>query len=207
MQKMKMIAMAICLLGVFTVAAPAQDTTAIPAPDTMANQDMAAKKSLYDRLGGLDAITAVIDEFIARVVADDRINKKFAKSDPKRLRLHLIEQVCAATGGPCVYTGLSMKQSHKNMKVTEGEFNALIEDLSGALDKFNVGATEKNELLTALAGMKGDIVEVNSPDTGAALPADFKPAKPAGEKELQEGPKMKQPGMMKDKKPATDNKM
>lgn len=206
MQKMKMIAMAICLLGIFAVAVPAQDTMATPAPDTMANQDMAAKKSLYDRLGGLEAITAVIDEFIGRVVADDRINKKFAKSDAKRLRLHLIEQVCAATGGPCVYTGLSMKQSHKNMKVTDGEFTALVEDLSGALDKFNVGATEKNELLTALAGMKGDIVEVNSPDTGAALPANFKPAKPAGAKELEAGPKMK-PGMMKDKKAATNKKM
>jgi hemoglobin len=153
----------------------------------------APQKSLYDRLGGLEAITAVVDEFIKNLAADERVNKKLAKSgmNVPRIRLHLIEQVCEATGGPCKYTGLDMKKTHKNMGVTEGEFNATVEDLVKALDKFNVPAQEKNELLGALAAMKGDIVEVKGDATGTPLPDKFKPAKPAKEEEIKAGPEMK----------------
>jgi hemoglobin len=64
------------------------------------------------------------------------------------------------------------------MGVTEGEFNAFVENLVKALDKFNVGATEKKELLNLLAPLKSQIVEVKSPATGTPLPANFKPAPP-----------------------------
>jgi len=159
------------------------------------------QKTLYERLGGLEAIKAVVGEFAGRVLADERINKKFAKTDAPRLTLHLVEQLCAATGGPCEYTGLSMKASHKNMKVTEGEFNALVEDLVGALDKFNVPAAEKNELLGILGPLKADIVEVNGSATGMPLPKKFKPAKPLPKNQIDAGPKMKGDKMMKgDKK-------
>jgi hemoglobin len=131
-------------------AAAAPDTTA-PAP---------AQASLYDRLGGKDAITVVIDDFVANVAADKRINARFAKTNIPHLKQMLVEQVCQATGGPCTYTGKSMKDAHKGMKITEADFNALVEDLTQSLDKHNVGATEKSELLTALGGMKGDIVGV-----------------------------------------------
>jgi hemoglobin len=151
----------------------------------------AGQKSLYERLGGLDAIKAVVGEFAARVLADERVNKKFAKSDGARLTHYLVEQVCAATGGPCQYTGNNMKKTHKNMKVTAGEFNALVEDLVKALDKFNVPEAEKKELLGVLAPLKADIVEVNSAETGTALPPNFKPAKPLTDKEIKAGPKMK----------------
>ena len=73
------------------------------------------QKSLYERLGGEAAISAVVDDFAGRVLKDEKINKKFAKSDAPRLLFHLKQQVCAATGGPCTYTGKSMKDSHKNM--------------------------------------------------------------------------------------------
>ena len=135
------------------------------------------EKSLYERLGGLPAITAVIDEFVGRVAADTRINKKFGRSNIPRVKAMLVDQVCMATGGPCKYTGNDMKKAHKNMGVTNGEFNALVEDLVGALDKFNVPDKEKNELLSALAPMKAQIVEVNSDATGTPLPKKFKPAK------------------------------
>ncbi len=72
----------------------------------------------------------------------------------------LVDQVCEATGGPCTYTGKSMRDAHKGMKLTEADFNALVEDLTRSLDKFKVGDKEKNELLTALGGMKSDIVGV-----------------------------------------------
>lgn len=152
----------------------AADTTAATATTTAS--DTGATKSLYDRLGGKTAITAVIDTFVAHVAADTRINKKFARSNIPRVKAELVDQVCAQTGGPCTYTGRSMKEAHRGMKVTEGEFNALVEDLTAALNAFKVPAKEQNELLTALGAMKGDIAEVKSSATGTKLPASFKPA-------------------------------
>ena len=94
---------------------------------------------------------------------DSRINKFFADTakDPKRLakfKKNLVDRICQASGGPCKYTGKTMKAAHKGMGITDADFGALAEDLVKALDKFNVGATEKIELLGALGGMKGDIV-------------------------------------------------
>ena len=137
-----------------------------------------SQKSLYARLGGQPAIEAVVKDFGGRVLADARINKKFAKSDANRLIKNLTDFVCVATGGPCKYTGRDMKKSHKNMAVTQGEFNALVEDLSTTLDKFKVPAKEKGELLGALAPLAGQIVEKKTNDTGTALPSKFKPAPP-----------------------------
>ena len=150
------------------------DSTAAATGDTAAQ---AAPRSLYDRLGGQPAITAVVDSFVAIVAKDARINKKFAKSDVARVKKMLVDQVCAQTGGPCTYSGLSMKDAHRNMGVTEGEFNALVEDLVTTLNAFNVPKPEQDELLNALGTMKGDIVEVpGSSATGTPLPASFKSA-------------------------------
>ena len=185
MRRVKTFLAAACLVGDFAAGAPAQNTNSSSAASHSPRAQM--EKTRYQRLGGMTAITAVVDEFIKNLAADERVNKKCARSgmNVPRIRRHLIEQVCEATGGPCKYTGLSMKKSHKNVKVTEGEFNAVVEDLTKALDKFNVPAGEKGELLVALAAMKGDIVEVNSPETGTPLPAEFKPAKPASEAEIK----------------------
>jgi hemoglobin len=138
----------------------------------------AQQKSLYDRLGGQPAIEAVVKDFAGNVLADARINKKFAKSNADRLVKNLTDFVCNATGGPCKYTGQSMKKSHKNMGVTTGEFNALVEDLVKTLDKFKVPEKEKGELLAALGPLSKDIVETKTNATGTALPASFKPAPP-----------------------------
>jgi hemoglobin len=136
----------------------AADTTAAAAAAPAVDTSAAAPKSLYDRLGGKEAITVVIDDFVANVAADKRINARFAKTNIPHLKQMLVDQVCSATGGPCTYTGKSMKDAHKGMKITEAEFNALVEDLAQSLDKHTVGAQEKTELLTALGSMKGDIV-------------------------------------------------
>ncbi|HMH51351.1 MAG TPA: group 1 truncated hemoglobin [Candidatus Acidoferrum sp.] len=117
-----------------------------------------AEPSLYERLGGKPAITAVVDDFVGNVANDTRINKRFANADIPRLKARLVDQVCEATGGPCKYTGASMRDAHTGMNITDAEFNALVEDLVKSLDKFKVPAKEKNELLGALGGMKGDIV-------------------------------------------------
>jgi len=180
MHRIKRIAIAIFLLGAIAATAAAQNAM-------VAGQE----KSLYERLGGIDAIKAVVGEFAGRVLADERVNKKFAKSDAPRLVLHLQEQICAATGGPCEYTGKDMKSTHKDMKVTEGEFNALVEDLVGALDKFNVPEKEKNDLLAILGPLKSQIVEVTGDATGTALPPAFKPAPALPKTQTDAGPKMK----------------
>lgn len=117
-----------------------------------------AEKSLYDRLGGKDAITPLVDDFVANVAGDARINAFFANADVPHFKQMLVDQICAATGGPCKYTGKDMKTSHAGMNVKEADFNALVEDLVKSLDKFKVGEKEKGELLGALGGMKGDIV-------------------------------------------------
>lgn len=167
----------------------------------LASAATAQEKTLFERLGGKEAITAVVDEFATRVLADSRINQKFAQSDPVRLKAQLVDQICAATKGPCQYTGRDMKSTHTNMGVTEGEFNALVEDLVGALDKFNVPETEKNELLGELGKMKGDIVEVSGTATGTALPKKFKPYKAGkGGKKEKGSKKMKEPKAPKEEK-------
>ena len=119
---------------------------------------MTAKQPLYDRLGGKGAIQAVVDDFIGNVAVDARINKRFANADIPRLKTKLVEQICEASGGPCKYTGATMLDAHRGMNVTDAEFNALVEDLVKSLDKFKVPSQEKGELLTALGGMKPQIV-------------------------------------------------
>jgi hemoglobin len=134
--------------------------------------------SLYERLGGIGAITAVVDDFVARCAADNRINGKFARTDIARLKANLVDQVCEATGGPCTYTGRDMRTTHDGMGVTGGEFEALVADLVATLDKFGVGEAEKAELLGALAPMRSDIVEVETGATGTPLPATYRNAPP-----------------------------
>jgi hemoglobin len=119
---------------------------------------MQKEASLYDRLGGKPAISAVVDDFIGNVAADKRINARFAGANIPRLKQMLVDQICAASGGPCTYTGRDMLSAHRGMNISEGEFNALVGDLVKSLDKFKVPEKEKGELLSALGGMKSDIV-------------------------------------------------
>jgi len=121
---------------------------------------MPSGKSLYDRLGGKAAISAVVDQFVANVAADTRINGRFATTDIPKLKGHLVDQVCIASGGHCTYTGRDMKTTHAGMKISNADFAALVEDLTKALDTFKVPAMEKGELLDLLAPMKKDIVEI-----------------------------------------------
>ena len=138
---------------------PAATTTTAAPASAPANTAPAAPKSLYERLGGLPAIDAVITDFLGNVAGDVRIQHRFALSDLGDLKQKLVDQVCAATGGPCTYKGGDMKTVHKGMGIKGSEFDALVEDLVKTLDKFKVPAQEKGELLGALGGMKPAIVE------------------------------------------------
>ena len=116
------------------------------------------QKSLYERLGGKDAVTAVVDDFVANVAADKRINKFFAKTNIPNLKRNLVDQICQATGGPCTYTGRDMKTARRGVGITDADFNALVEDLQRSLDKFKVPQSEQGELLGMLGPLKPQIV-------------------------------------------------
>ncbi len=152
----------IVAFGAFSLALAAcgddDDDDAAPAGGDTGG-DGAATASLYERLGGNAAITAVIADFVDnQVVPDDRINGFFANTDLERLKVLLVEFTANATGGPEEYTGRDMVSSHAGMGVTVADFNALVEDLSASLDVFEVPAQEKSELLGALAPLQSDIV-------------------------------------------------
>ena len=160
MRKLSIVVTALCVCTAFAVAASAQE------------------KTLCERLGGTPAISAVVDSFAGKVLKDDRINKKFAKSDANRLVTNLKGQIGAVAKCPGVtYKGKNMKNAHKGLGTTEGEFNALVEDLVKTLDEFKVPEKEKGELLGAIGPEKKNIVEKpGDMATSTALPDSFKPA-------------------------------
>lgn len=119
---------------------------------------LAAEKTLYERLGGKPALTAVVNELWTVVAADPRINARFAKTDPKNFGGQLVEFLCQGAGGPCQYKGNDMKAAHAGMMLTEAEFTALAEDTVKALDKFKVPAAEKNEVMNLLGSMKQAVI-------------------------------------------------
>ncbi len=133
-------------------------------PLSQAAGPSAGNDTLYKSLGGKKAIVAVVDDFVGRVAADNRINSFFkaTASDPKRLakfKKNLVDQICEAAGGPCKYTGKDMKTAHAGMGISGGDFDALVQDLVAALDEFSVKDGDKQALLGVLGPMKKDIVE------------------------------------------------
>jgi len=122
----------------------------------------AQEKSLYQRLGGYDALAAVVDDFVGRLVADKQFDKFFvghSVDSKKRIRQHILDQFCAATGGPCIYTGRDMKTSHMGLGITEADWDAAAKHLVASLDKFKVPEKEKGEVLAFVTTLKKDIVE------------------------------------------------
>lgn len=123
-----------------------------------------ATKPLYERLGGLYNIAAVVDDFIDRVYVNATINAnpaiaKVRKAERKPgLKVHLTNQVCMVSGGPCKYTGLDMKSSHKDFGLTDKEWQALLADFKATLGKFSVPAAEQKELIDIVNSTKPDIV-------------------------------------------------
>jgi hemoglobin len=117
--------------------------------------------SLYQRLGGREGIKGVVDDFVANMAADPRVNGRFKGLDAGRvakLQTNLADQICDATGGPCAYLGRDMKAVHAGMGITDAEWSAAVQDLVRSLDKFRVGSKEQQELLAILGPMKKDIV-------------------------------------------------
>ena len=148
----KRIALAFCLLSAIAVTAAAQNSMS-------ATQE---KKTLYARLGGYDAIAAVVDDFVGRLVADKKLAKFFvghSEDSLKKIRMHVINQLCEAAGGPCNYTGRDMRTAHHGLGITNDDWDASVKHLVETLDKFKVPQAEKDELLSVISTLKKDIVD------------------------------------------------
>lgn len=125
-----------------------------------------AQPSLYKRLGGYDAVAAVVDDFIPRLATDPQLAKFFAGhgiDSKKRLRQLVVEKVCEATGGPCFYTGRTMKEAHNGLGISEEQWNTSQKHFVATLDKFQVPKKEQDELIAIVSSLKGDIVAPASP--------------------------------------------
>ena len=126
----------------------------LPAPGTAA-----AAPTLYDRLGAAAGIHAVVDRFAANLVADTRISHYFVDTDFEPFKASLESLIAQTSGGPQKYAGRDMKTTHAGLGITSADFDALIEDLTRALDQSGVAEREKTDLLAALAPLRKDIVE------------------------------------------------
>jgi hemoglobin len=118
--------------------------------------------SLYKRLGGYDALAAVTDDFIIRLATDKTLGRFFVgASDNSKMRIRqlVLDQLCAATGGPCVYIGRDMKTAHKGLGITGEDWDIAVKHLGATLAKFKVPEKEQKEVVSALSGLKADIVE------------------------------------------------
>jgi hemoglobin len=121
-------------------------------------------KSLYDRLGGVYAIAAVVDDFINRIMDNPKLNANPAVDEAHHrvsragFKYLVTEMVCWATGGPQQYTGKTMHDSHAHLGITEGEWQVFLDDLRATLGKFGVPAAEQSELFAIVESTKKDIV-------------------------------------------------
>jgi hemoglobin len=119
------------------------------------------QKSLYERLGGYDALAAVSDDFLGRLASDPQLGRFFIglSTDSKvRVRQHIVDFLCVATAGPCKYTGRDMKTAHTGLNISEADWNQMVKLLGQTFAKFNVPEKERTDVVGALAGLKGDIV-------------------------------------------------
>jgi hemoglobin len=120
------------------------------------------EKTLYQRLGGYDAIAAVVDDFVMHLASDPELGvffKGHSEDSQKKIRQHVIDFICNAAGGPCVYVGRDMKTSHKGLGITEAHWNKSVNYLKETLNKFKVPEKEQNELFASVSSIKNDIVE------------------------------------------------
>lgn len=125
---------------------------------SVADESAAGAHLVYERLGYQSGVERVVDNFLANVAADERVNGRFADTDMAKLRGNLIDQVCEATDGPCSYTGKSMREAHAGMGITEAEFAIIAGHFAAAMDQAGVNASDHATVMDMLSAMQGDIV-------------------------------------------------
>lgn len=137
---------------------------ALAGTPVRAQQPAAMQKSLYERLGGVYPIAAVVDDFIGRLLVNAVLNANPAIDAARKavpaagLKYQVTALVCSVTGGPCNYTGRGMKQAHAHLNIKEKEWQAMVADFRVTLDKFKVPPAEQGELIAIVESTKKDIV-------------------------------------------------
>lgn len=127
-----------------------------------------ATKPLYERLGGVYAIATVVDDFIERLLVNDTLNANPAISEarvrvPKAgLKFHVTALVCEVTGGPCKYSGRSMKAAHDHLNINEVQWQAMVAEFRRTLDEFKVPPKEQEELIAIVGSTKQDVVKASA---------------------------------------------
>lgn len=116
-------------------------------------------KSLYERLGGKETVKIVVEEFVMNVKTDKRVSTYFAKTDINKFKMNFENYICHKAGGPCKYEGKNMKEVHAGMGITESNYNAVVEDLSKAIDKAKIKQEDKKELLGFVSPPKTEMIE------------------------------------------------
>lgn len=123
----------------------------------------ASAQDYYAQYGGKAGITKLINTFVGNVANDPHINYYFAHTNIPHLKYELVQQVCMAVGGPCKYTGLSMRKAHAGMGVTTAAFNYLAQDMMDAMQTQKIPMSAQNYLIAILASMEPQIVTANGP--------------------------------------------
>jgi hemoglobin len=149
--------------GIATLPLLLADCASVPAAAPAAAPATATRTgpSLYQRLGGYDGIAAFTDDFLGRATSDPVIVpffKGLTTADLQRIRQHLVDQLCNATGGPCFYPGKDMKAAHAEMEITASVWNAFTGHLNETIGRFKIGDRERNELVAIVESVRGDIV-------------------------------------------------
>lgn len=119
---------------------------------------LAADEALYRALGTKGGITILVDEYLDVIADDIRVAPSFADTDISHFREKLIEFLCMLSGGPCQYTGDPMEVVHRDMNITEAQFNAVVEDLQDAMAHLNLPESTQNRLLARLAPLRAEII-------------------------------------------------
>lgn len=162
-----LVCVTVIVVAIFRLSPSLARSTATPIAQPSTTEvtiAQSAGKSLYERLGGYNAIAAVIDDAAGYVFSDPLIGRYFiglSTNSKQRLRQLLVDQFCQATGGPCVYTGRSMRLSHKGIGtgLTNSEFDAFVNGVRRALNDNGVQQRERSEVLAFVNSLRGDIVE------------------------------------------------
>jgi hemoglobin len=145
--------LAVLLLGAaLIVSAPTSSAQMNPAP---ANPEL---RPVLEEFGGRGGLEALMDYFMARLLADARTREFFEFADQPRVKRQLVEQFCVILGGDCIYSGRSMAESHEGLDIRRDEFNALVEILQDSMNARGIAFSAQNKLLAQLAPMHREVV-------------------------------------------------
>jgi hemoglobin len=134
---------------------------------------------LFDRLGGYVGIAAILDDFVGRAVVDDRIAPYFRNINLSHMKSGMREFLCAETGGPCRYTGKPMREAHAGLGISDAAFDAMIDDLRKTLNKTIISIADRDLVVLALSGQRGEVVQPGPPPKAEASAAPATSSKKA----------------------------